>query len=90
MEKTKVKILGVATIEEGIELRKAGIKKDILILGSIYPLNNFSEIIKHKLIPTIASFEGLKSLNKHAKKQNKIKTKCFFITTPLTVKHIKN
>jgi len=72
MESTPVKIFGVATIEEGIALREAGIKKNILILGSTFPFTNFKEIIKYNLIPTIASFSGLKTLNKYAVKANKI------------------
>ena len=66
-----LKIFGVATIEEGIELRLAGIKKDILILGSTYPFYNFSEIIKYNLTPTIASVSGLEFFNKFAKQKNK-------------------
>jgi len=62
---------GVATIEEGIELRLAGIKKDILILGSTYPFSNFSEVIKYELTPTIASISGLESFNNFAKFKNK-------------------
>ncbi|MFA5779890.1 MAG: alanine racemase [Elusimicrobiota bacterium] len=71
LEKSAVKIFGVATIEEGIELRLAGIKKDILILGSTYPFENFSEVIKHNLTPTIASISGLEFFNKFAKYKNK-------------------
>ncbi len=71
LEKSAVRIFGVATIEEGIELRLAGIKKDILILGSTYPFENFSEIIKHELIPTIASISGIESFNKFAKYKNR-------------------
>jgi len=71
LEKSAVRIFGVATIEEGIELRFAGIKKDILILGSTYPFSNFSEVIKHDLIPTIASISGLESFNNSAKIKDK-------------------
>lgn len=71
LEKSAVRIFGVATIEEGIELRLAGIKKDILILGSTYPFSNFSEVIKYELTPTIASISGLEFFNKFAKYKNK-------------------
>jgi len=71
LEQTAVKIFGVATIEEGIELRLAGIKKDILILGSTYPFSNFSEVIKYNLTPTIASISGLEFFNKFANFKNK-------------------
>ncbi|MCX5781426.1 MAG: alanine racemase, partial [Elusimicrobia bacterium] len=39
-----VSMLGVSSIEEGIALRAGGIRKDILILGSIYPLENLTEV----------------------------------------------
>lgn len=71
LERSAVKIFGVATIEEGIELRISGIKKDILILGSTYPFENFSEVIKYDLTPTIASISGLEFFNKFAKYKNK-------------------
>lgn len=71
LERTSVKIFGVATVEEGIELRNAGIKKNILILGSTFPFENFREIIEHNLTPTIASVSGLKTLNSYAVKFNK-------------------
>ncbi|MEW6557082.1 MAG: alanine racemase [Elusimicrobiota bacterium] len=71
LEKTAVKFFGVATIEEGIQLRLAGIKKKILILGSTYPFCNFGEIIKYNLIPTLASISGLEALNNYALRSNK-------------------
>ena len=71
LENTSVKMFGVATIEEGIELRDAGIKKDVLILGSTFPLQNFKEIINYNLKPTIASISGLVTLNKYAAHANK-------------------
>jgi alanine racemase len=39
LEALGVDFLGVAFIEEGIKLRKAGIKKPILILGGIFPFH---------------------------------------------------
>jgi len=63
LEKNRVKFLMVATIEEGIELRKAGIKTPVLIGGSIYPFTNFKEVVRHNLIPTIASLESAKAFN---------------------------
>lgn len=71
LDETSVKFFGAATVEEGIELRNAGIKKNILILGSTFPFENFREIIKYNLIPTIASVSGLKTLNSYAAKFNK-------------------
>ncbi|MDD5686323.1 MAG: alanine racemase [Elusimicrobia bacterium] len=70
LEKSVVRIFGVATIEEGIELRNAGIKKDILVFGSIYPFEGFSEVIKYNLIPTVSNISGMKALDNCAKRFN--------------------
>ena len=43
-----VSMLGVALIEEGIQLRQAGFNKiPILILGSIYPFDNFNQVVQY-------------------------------------------
>ncbi|MEA2082619.1 MAG: alanine racemase [Elusimicrobiota bacterium] len=63
LEKEGAEFFSVALIEEGIELRKAGIKSAILIGGSIYPFSNFREIIKYRLTPTIASLDSGKALS---------------------------
>ncbi|MHB9154551.1 MAG: alanine racemase [Endomicrobiales bacterium] len=54
--------LGVSSIEEGIALRESGITCPILILGSIYPLENLAVAREHTLIPTISSLQGLLDL----------------------------
>lgn len=54
--------LGVASIEEGIALREAGISGPILIMGSIFPLENLAVAAEHKLTPTISSLKGLGEL----------------------------
>lgn len=46
---------GVASVEEGLQLRDAGLQTPILVLGSIYPFEAFEYAIKHKLAITIAS-----------------------------------
>lgn len=62
---------GVSSIEEGITLRESGIKKPIIILGSIYPLTNFKYVIEYDLIPTISSMIAVKKLNNYAKKYSR-------------------
>lgn len=57
-----VNMLGVALIEEAIELREAGIKLPILVMGSIYPFDNYKKIIEYDLIPTVASIESGRKL----------------------------
>ncbi|MFQ5867159.1 MAG: alanine racemase [bacterium] len=65
------KLLGVANIEEGIFLRKRGITAPILILGSVYPLSNFSYILRYNLSPTICSLEASEELSKIAKRRRR-------------------
>ena len=65
--------LGISSLEEGIALRNAGIQTPVLILGSIYPFENFSLLFDHKLTPTLASLEAAENLDKLAQKhQQKI------------------
>ena len=58
--------LGVSSIEEGISLRENGIKGRILILGSIFPLENLKAAAEYGLVPTISSLGGLTALSKLA------------------------
>ncbi len=60
--KEGVAALGVSSIEEGIALRRGGIKGKILILGSIYPLENLAIAAQYDLTPTISSAQGLAQL----------------------------
>jgi alanine racemase len=61
----------VSSIEEGIQLREAGIKVNILILGNIFPFENFQVVISHFLTPTISTITGLIALAELAVKINK-------------------
>ena len=65
------KLLGVANIEEGIFLRKRGITALVLILGSVYPLSNFTYILRYNLSPTICSLQASQELSKIAKRRKK-------------------
>ena len=57
-EKQLCQFFGVASVEEGLELRAAGLKTPILVLGSIYPFEAFEYAIKNKLAVTIASLDA--------------------------------
>jgi alanine racemase len=63
--------LAVSSIEEGIQLREAGIKTNILILGNIFPFENFQVTIVHSLTPTIATIGEFIALEELAVKINK-------------------
>ena len=58
----KVNYYGVATVEEAIELRQAGITLPILILGYTSP-KQFSYVVKYDITQTIYAYEDGKVLN---------------------------
>ncbi len=66
-----VEMLGVTSIEEAIVLREKGITKPILLLGSIYPFENFKYLLTYRITPTVASVLLLKELDKFTLKHNK-------------------
>ncbi len=71
LEREGADILGVATIEEGIELRKNSIDIPVLILGSIYPFENYRKVLEYNLTPVVASVNSATYLEKIARKKNK-------------------
>ena len=70
LQSLKVNSFGVATVDEGIALRKAGIKVPIVILGAT-PFWAYESCITHNLTITIYSEEQIDSLEEIAK-NNKI------------------
>ncbi|MGB2578748.1 alanine racemase [Elusimicrobium simillimum] len=59
-------MLGTASIEEGLQLRDAGITMPILVLGSIYPFEAFEYAIKGNLAITVASLSAAKAVREIA------------------------
>ncbi|MFA5138417.1 MAG: alanine racemase [Elusimicrobiota bacterium] len=55
-----IRWLGVSSVEEGIALRDAGVRKPILILGSLYPFESTLTAIRYGLRPTVASLDGVR------------------------------
>lgn len=70
LERLGVEYLGVAIPEEGIELRKGGIRTPILILGGIYP-GSADEIIKYGLTPVVFDLNSLKELSRAGEREEK-------------------
>ncbi|MCL1972186.1 MAG: alanine racemase [Endomicrobia bacterium] len=66
-----VHCVGVSSLEEGIQFRQAGIKTDILVLGSIFPLSNLDVAVAHSLIPTVSTMSGVMALEDLAIKLDK-------------------
>ncbi len=65
-----VDLLGVATADEGIELRDGGVKKPILILSGIYE-EEIDSVMEYDLIPMLFDGEIGKSLCEKAHRRNR-------------------
>jgi len=66
-----VDFLGVASLEEGITLRKSGIKCPILVLGSIFK-SDVAPVLDYNLRQTVFSYDLALALDKEAAKRNAI------------------
>ena len=60
----RIKMFGVATLKEAVDLRKDGIEKDILVLGAI-PLEDLSIAIDYRITLTLYSKEYLNEIISH-------------------------
>lgn len=65
--------LGVARLEEGAALRRAGIDAPILIMG-FTPAEKADQLIEHNLMPTVYSMENTANLAAAAKAMNRTLT----------------
>jgi alanine racemase len=61
---------GVATLEEGIELRQAGIRTPILVLAGAYE-EQLEQFLSYDLTPIIHEIEGARTLEAAAKRRGK-------------------
>lgn len=59
-----------ATAEEAFILRKAGIKKPILVLGYVFPYT-YEKMIREEIRFTVFRYDMLEQIEEEAKKQNK-------------------
>jgi alanine racemase len=53
--------LGVALVEEGVELRQAGIEAPVLVLSQP-PAAAWAEVVEHRLVPTVDTLAGADAL----------------------------
>lgn len=65
------RFFGAASVEEGLELRRSGIKTPVLVLGSVYPFEAFEYAIENGLAITIASLDAAKAVSEIAGKLGK-------------------
>jgi len=70
LEKLGVEYLGVAISEEGVELRRAGVKAPILVLGGIFG-EDVDQIFRFRLTPVVFRKDCLKILSKEAEKRKR-------------------
>lgn len=65
-----VGFFGASDIREGIQLRKSGIKRPILLFESTLA-NQARDIVDYNLMPTVCTMEMARSLNRYAKRRKK-------------------
>ena len=70
LERLGVELLGVALVEEALELRNAGVRAPILVLGGAYE-GGWDLIVANGLIPTIFRIDHLEHLAEAARRANK-------------------
>ncbi len=70
LEKLGVDYLGVAVSDEGVELRKGGVKAPILILGGIYK-GDVDQVLQYDLTPVVFQKDSLRLLTKAAERRQK-------------------
>ena len=66
LEQQKIDYLGVAYVDEGVELRKSGISLPIMVMNPNF--ESFRQLIEYKLEPEIYSFSSLHEFSKAAEK----------------------
>jgi len=70
LEKLGVEYLGVAIPEEGVELRRGGVKVPILVLGGVYG-GDVEEIFRFHLTPVVFKKDSLRLLSREAEKRRR-------------------
>ena len=68
--KSGAQCLAVATLEEAVELRKAGIQSSILVFG-LSPPTQAQQIVKHNLSQTVCNMDLVRALSTEAQFQGK-------------------
>jgi alanine racemase len=66
LESAGVRLLGVALVEEGLALREAGVRTDILVLGGAYD-GGWDVMLEHRMIPVVFRPEHLSALEAAAR-----------------------
>jgi alanine racemase len=69
LEQCAVDFLGVAICEEAVELRSAGIRTPIMVMGGLYN-SQAEDVVAHQIIPVIFNIETAVSLDAFAARCN--------------------
>jgi alanine racemase len=69
LSKSGVRHLGVATVQEGVRLRKAGIKDSIIVLGGLYA-EELPTLLQYSLTPVVTETRILQQLDALAAARN--------------------
>ena len=72
--KIGVRTFGVATLEEGISLRRQGIRGDILVLGYT-DVARIHQLLRYRLIQTVIDYDYALQLNAYSKKPLRVHIK---------------
>lgn len=72
LEEAGADYLGVGNVDEGIALRKSGVKMPILIFASNLIQETASLYVEYDLMPTILSLDAAKAFSEKANKPSKI------------------
>ncbi len=63
-----IRRLGVATVQEGIVLREAGILGDIIVMGGIFPWQ-VKDLVHSNLIPTLSDTDTVNALSREVSQE---------------------
>jgi alanine racemase len=83
LEREGASWFGVAVVEEGVELREAGVLGRILLLGGC-EASQLELAVRHDMTPTIVSFESLEALRELARRLGRKLTCHLKIDTGMT------
>ena len=68
LERLGVHSLGVAISDEGIELRRGGVKTPILVFGGVFTSEDVDRVLTHDLTPVVFEKTSLQRLSKAAER----------------------
>lgn len=68
LEEKDIDYLGVATIDEGIELRESNIGLPILVMSGLFPWDDIGPVIRNRLTPVVHDFATLERISEESRR----------------------